>query len=65
MKVAIISFILYVIYDTYMRSRENEKFITRTEFDKWKADSASARAASVDLSGIMSRLQTLETSPYA
>lgn len=64
MKEVIISFIIYVIYDAYMRKRDEDIFLTKEEFIKLSAQS-KAVSESQDLSEVNRRLKALEDSPYA
>lgn len=62
MKEIIFSFILYMLYDAYMRQREKDKFVTQDQLSKAKL---AAAGPTVDWNSINSRITALEQSNYA
>lgn len=63
MKEIIISFIIYLIYDSYMRQRDKGIYLTKADFLQMTGGTMSVRTG--DMSEYERRLQALENSPYA
>lgn len=63
MKEIIFSFILYVLYDAFMRQREKDKYVTQTEFKAYKSDLIIQNQKAVTSPQILSvfdKVKTLE-----
>ena len=64
MKDIVIVFLLFVLYDAYIRKRDKDKYLTREEYLKLSQESKPNLAAA-DYSTVNQRLTALENSPYA
>lgn len=67
MKQSIIFFLLYILYDAYMRQRDKDKYVTKEEFKTYKADVSGALTlkSSANVDALIARIEALEDSPYA
>ncbi|WP_439582952.1 hypothetical protein [Dyadobacter bucti] len=67
MKQSIIFFLLYILYDAYMRQRDKDKYLTKEEFKTYKADVSGALSlkSGSNVDALITRIEALENSPYA
>ena len=67
MKQSIFFFLLYILYDAYMRQRDKDKYLTKAEFNTYKADVSGALTlkSSTNVDALITRIEALENSPYA